>query len=82
MKFEIQITNHFFWIVQYKTGNFEIYLYIFQIYNNIKNMFECKKKIVFNDVHNLHIHHLFNFFVVRNFKKPKTSYIEKLENMK
>ena len=64
MKLEIQITNHFFWIVQYKTNNFEICLYVFWIYNNIKNTFECKKKIVFNNIHNLHTHHLFDFFVV------------------
>ena len=33
-------------------------------------------------MHNLYTHHLFNFFVVQNFKKLKTFYIKKLENVK
>ena len=45
-------------------------------------MFECKKKIVFGDVCNLYMYYLFDFFVVQNFKKPKTSYIEKLKDVK
>ena len=64
MKLEIQIINYFFWIIQYKIDNFEICLYIFWIYNSIKSTFEYKKKIVFGDMCNLHIHHLFDFFVV------------------
>ena len=47
MKLEIQIINYFFWIGQYKIGSFEICLYVFQIYNNIKNTFECKEKNYF-----------------------------------
>ena len=82
MKFKIQITNYFFWIVQYKIGNFETCLYVFRTYNNIKNVFECKKEIIFNDMRNLHMHYLFDFFVVRSFKKPKTFYIKKLKDVK
>ena len=33
-------------------------------------------------MHNLHTHHLFDFFVVQSFKKPKTFYIKKLEDVK
>ena len=45
-------------------------------------MFECKKKIVFNNVRNLHTHYLFDFFVIWNFKKLKTFYIERLKDVK
>ena len=41
-----------------------------------------QKKIVFGNVRNLHIHYLFDFFAVRSFKKPKTFYIKRLEDVK